>query len=170
MRLVTTASRSQLRSFMSTSSARAGARRLELLSRERLEGEGGKELHRRMLRMREEVVCVEHVIGGDRLGGRLRRAELEDGQALLPARAAAEPPDQPRGFRHDGRDVASAVVLTALIAGDLLEVADELVDPAHGPDRRIECRVSLATSRAYALLMPREPALLRWSDRRLGTS
>src|SRR3989454_11560807 len=97
MRLVTTASRSQLRSFMSTSSARAGARRLELLSRERLEGEGGKELHRRMLRMREGVVCVEHVIGGDPVRGGPPPPRHQGGPALLAPPPAGGPPPYPPG-------------------------------------------------------------------------
>src|SRR5712692_3273915 len=112
-----------------------------------------------MLRVREDVVCVEHVIGGDRLGAHLGRPGLAEGQAILPARAAAKPHEEPRGLRHDGRDVASAIVLAAPVAGDLLEMADELIDPAHRPDRRIGCLFSLVTPRAYALPVPRAPAL-----------
>ena len=53
-------------------------------------------------------MAVEHFVGGDRVDLDRRRAEVEDGDAVLSTRTAAEPDDETRWFGHDRRDIAGA--------------------------------------------------------------
>ena len=76
-------------------------------------------------------MAVEHLVGGDRFDVRRGRAEVEDRDAILAARTAAKPDDETRRLGHDRRDVTTAVVLAAPAAGHLLEMTDQLIDPAH---------------------------------------
>ena len=81
--------------------------------------------------MGQKIVAVEHFVGGDRVDFDRRRAEVEDRDAVLSARPAAKPDDETRRLGHDRRDVTTVVVLAAAAAGHLLEVTDQLIDPAH---------------------------------------
>jgi hypothetical protein len=76
-------------------------------------------------------VAVEDLVDRDRFDLDGRRAEIEDRDAILSARSAAEPDDETRRLGHDRRDVTAVVVLAAAAARHLLEVMDQLIDPAH---------------------------------------
>src|ERR1700694_2684616 len=106
-----------------------------------LSGDRGEELGGWTSSGGQEVVAVEHFVCGDRVDLDGRRAEVEDRDAVLPTRTAAHPDDETRRLRDDGRDVPTVVVVPAPAAGHLLEVTDQLIDPAH-------------TFREYALPVP----------------
>src|SRR5439155_1304140 len=73
------------------SEANDGPRERPSAPRERaLDAEGGEELDRRVVGVREEVVRVEDVVGGDRRRSDTARAEVEDRDPVLTARATAQ--------------------------------------------------------------------------------
>ena len=76
-------------------------------------------------------MAVEHLVGRDRFDLDGRPAEIQDRDAILSARAAAEPDDEARRLCHDRRDITTVVVLAAAAACHLFEVTDQLIDPAH---------------------------------------
>src|SRR5205807_9839507 len=115
-------------------SARVGARR------GRLRREGGEELCGGSRGASQEIVAVEHLVRGDRGDLDGRRSEVEDRDPILATRTAAEPNDETGRLGHDGRDVTTVVVLAAAAARDLLEMADELIDPTHAsPTTHFSC-------------------------------
>ena len=99
--------------------------------RKPLRRDRGEELGRGTRGAGEEVVAVEHLVGGDRFDLDGRRAEVEDREAILSARSAAKSDDETRRLGHHRRDVTTVVVLAAAAARHLLEVTDQLIDPAH---------------------------------------
>src|SRR5437773_8754739 len=98
---------------------------------EALRHERGEELGRRTRRVGQKIVAIEHFVGGDRVDLDGRGAEVEDRDAILSARTAAKPDDETRRLGHDRRDVTTVVVLAAPATGHLLEMTDQLIDPAH---------------------------------------
>jgi hypothetical protein len=76
-------------------------------------------------------VTVENVVDRDRIDLDRGGSEIEDRDPVLAAAPAPEPDDETRGLGHDRRDVAAVVVLATAAAGHLLEMTDQLVDPAH---------------------------------------
>ena len=96
-----------------------------------LRREDGEKLGRGTRGASQEIVAVEHLVGRDRLDLDGRPAEIQDRDAILPARTAAEPDDETRGLCHDRRDIAAVVILAAAAACHLLEMTDQLIDPAH---------------------------------------
>jgi len=99
----------------------------------------------------QKIVAIEDFVGGDRIDFDGRRAEVEDRDAVLSTRTAAEPDDETRRLGHDRRDVTTVVVLAAAAAGHLLEVTDQLIDPAHARGIRTSRASPLPSSR------PRNP-------------
>ena len=96
-------------------------------------------------------MTVEHLVRGDRGDLDGRRSEVEDRDPILATRTAAEPNDETGRLGHDGRDVTTVVVLAAAAARDLLEMADELIDPTHAsPTTQILC---LSTDVVHADVM-----------------
>ena len=96
-----------------------------------LRRDGGEELGRRTRGARQEIVAVEDFVGGDRVDVDRRPREIQDRDPVLSARTAAEPDDETRRLGHDRGDVTTAVVLAAAAARHLLEMTDQLIDPAH---------------------------------------
>src|SRR2546430_16913440 len=82
-----------------------------------LRRERGEELGRRTRSVGEKIVAVEHFVGGDRVDLDRRRAEVEDRDAVLSARTAAEPDDETRRLGHDRRGVTTVGVAAAAAAG-----------------------------------------------------
>jgi hypothetical protein len=96
-----------------------------------LRREDGEELGRGTRGASQEIVAVEHLVGRDRFDLDGRPAEIQDRDAILSARTAAEPDDETRRLGHDRRDVTTVVVLAAAAACHLFEMTDQLIDPAH---------------------------------------
>lgn len=98
-------------------------------------------------------MAIEDVVDGDRIDLDGRSAEVEDRDPILAALAAAQPNDEPGRFGHDRGDIASVVVLAAAAARHLLEMSDQLIDPAHNTRAR--------TSRASVLASFMHPSSSR---------
>ena len=99
-----------------------------------LSGDGGEELGWGTRRAGQKVVAVEDLVGRDGVDLDGRSGEIQDRDSILSARAAAEFDDETRRLGHDGRDIATVVVVAAAAARHLLEMTDQLVDPAHAKE------------------------------------
>ena len=110
-----------------------------------LRGDRGEELGRGTRLARQEIVAIQHFVRRDRVDLDGCRAEVEDRDAILAARTAAESDDQTRRLGHDRGDVSTVVVLPAPAAGHLLEVTDQLIDPAHVSRIRTSYALPLAS-------------------------
>src|SRR2546430_13415172 len=87
-----------VRSLRCWSAANEGPRERPSAPRERaLDAEGGEELDRRVVGVREEVVRVEDVVGGDRGPGDNARAPADDRDSALTARATTQPHHRTHG-------------------------------------------------------------------------
>src|SRR2546428_9655485 len=91
-----------VRSLRCWSAANEGPRERPSAPRERaLDAEGGEELDRRVVGVREEGVRVEDVVGGGRRRGDTPPAQVEDPGPRLTPRATAHPGGATHGLADD---------------------------------------------------------------------